>query len=133
MSWPDKPPWVVEAQAFIDREWARHLHDTVHVQDRDWRLPEGLARVLWGTKRPGLCGCRYCTTAAFLQDERDLMHICKHCYVDSTQIAQDPDFRQQLAEAASAALNDPSGAPWAIVPVMIAPDREDHDRDRYRR
>lgn len=53
------PPWVVEevraAQAFIDREWSQHVHDTEHVQDRDWRLPEGLIRVLWGTKRPGLC------------------------------------------------------------------------------
>lgn len=27
---PDKPPWVVEAQAFIDREWAEYVHEVEH-------------------------------------------------------------------------------------------------------
>lgn len=117
------PPWVAEqvraAQAFIDREWSQHVHDTEHVQDRDWRLPEGLIRVLWGTKRPGLCACRYCTTVAWRQDERDLMHICRHCYHAANERAAEPDFLEQLAAAASAAIDNPSADPWVIIPPMV--------------
>lgn len=34
----DKPPWVIEAQRFIDNAWREHLHDTEHVLAPDWQL-----------------------------------------------------------------------------------------------
>ncbi len=64
-------PWQAEelaaAQAFIDRAWATHLHDTVHIREDDWDAGEAIAtriaamRAGVGLPRTAPClWCRYC-------------------------------------------------------------------------
>lgn len=58
---------LAAAQAFIAREWAAHLHDTVHVHEDDWDAGEAIAtriaamRAGVGLPRTAPClWCRYC-------------------------------------------------------------------------
>lgn len=54
------PPWVVEAQEFIDREWRRHVHETEHVLLPDWK-GERFALTSWtGVQQVHCQSCRYC-------------------------------------------------------------------------
>lgn len=59
------PPWVraevAEAQAFIDRAWAEHVHDTEHVLAPDWQVgPETILYNSIGDVIVAHIECRYC-------------------------------------------------------------------------
>lgn len=93
------PPWVVEqvreAQAFIDREWSAHVHDTEHVLKPDWRGEEYVIR----------------------NNDDDIVMVhseCRYC-------ARRPTFEESLIDAATAAINDPSAA-LIIPPIIQVPE-----------
>jgi hypothetical protein len=92
------PPWVVEqvreAQAFIDREWSAHVHDTEHVLKPDWRGEEYLIRNN--------------------DDDIVMVHIeCRYC-------SRPPTFEESLIDAARAAINDAGAA--LIPPIIQVPE-----------
>lgn len=64
------PPWVrdevAKAQAFIDRAWAEHVHDTEHVLAPDWRVePDVILYNSVGDVVIAHIECRYCRIAAY--------------------------------------------------------------------
>jgi hypothetical protein len=69
------PPWVraevAKAQAFIDREWAAHLHETTHVRLHDWRLaPDLILYSSLGDVQLVHVECRYCRIDAYTRSLR---------------------------------------------------------------
>ncbi len=63
------PPWVRDevaaAQAFIDREWSAHVHDTEHVHRPDWRVgPDVILYNSLGDVVIANIECSYCRIAA---------------------------------------------------------------------
>lgn len=68
----DKPPWVVEAQEFIDREWRLHLHETeAHEGRDDWKRYELTLHRSDGGLQVYHCECRYCPDSTQEMMNRD--------------------------------------------------------------
>lgn len=69
------PPWVAEqvrrAQAFIDRAWAEHVHETEHATQPGWRVePDVILYNSIGEIQLVHAECRYCRIAALTESLR---------------------------------------------------------------